>query len=158
MDQPIDWHFLVAIFPNHIEITMKDSSLHLWLRAKVPVSKLSRRAQDGLIRGLRRSWERSVTIAISVVAGPISSDTASSKVAATPAYPRRKSGVVEARAPPAVHRDESKPVAKCAICERAAKRSMAKSAKKSAARPAQHPAQLSLFGREDDHGEHHVFK
>lgn len=158
MDQPIDWHFLVAIFPNHIEITMKDSSLHLWLKAKVPVSKLSRRAQDGLIRGLRRSWERSVIIAISVVAGPISSDRPSSKVAATPAQPRRKSGAVEARAPPADHRDESKPVAKCAVCERAAERSAPKSVPKTASRSAQHPAQLSLFGCEGDPGEHHDFK
>jgi len=147
MDQPIDWHFWVQTFPNRIEITMKDSDLRLWLRAKVPVSKLSRRAQAGLIRGSRRSWERSVTIAISVDAEPISSDKPSLKVAATPAQPRRKNGGVEARAPPADHRDQSKPVAKCAVCERAAKRSAAKSVQKTAPRSAQHPAQMSLFGR-----------
>lgn len=158
MNQPIDWHFLVAIFPNHIEITMKDSSLHLWLRAKVPVSKLSRRAQEGLTKGLQKSWERTVTIAISVAVGPISSDSPSCKVVTTPAHPRRKSGGVEARAPPSDGSEISKPVAKCAVCKRAAKRSAANSVKKTASRSAQHPAQLPLFGHEGDHGEPYVFK
>ena len=149
MLKQVDWHMAIQLFPNHVEITIRDKSLRLWLRTTVPVYQLSPRAQKGLLKGLRRTWQRDVCIAFSVD-GPDRSSSASTPctAAATPTRRRRARAPAEARAPPA-DRPASPPVTLCAASEPPVRRP--------AAKPASSSAQLPLFGRAVDLGELHDF-
>lgn len=151
MAQMLDWHIAVRCFPNHVEFTLLDSELRLWLRCRVPLRQWTRCAQQRLAKAVGRQWERTVTIAISVDA-PLLPLTAGTSCKAAPTrctQPARRDGS-EARAPPPARprprlAEQNPPVADRRTSRR---------------RPPCAPssAQLQLFGRDCDHGEDHDFQ